>query len=414
MVKSYKFIIFSLFVLLFGLVVQGCKKSDDAIDAGGSEPVLERGDSAARTVLVYMMAENSLARDGFEVDDLNEMKKGVFSLPNNCYLLAFVDGLDDPYICRFYEGKTGEAVCDTVLKFEEDFYSTDSVRFNEVLSWVLNYYPSENFGLVMWSHGSGWLYDKIRNRSIGVDSGKNLAVDNLSSSKWMEVEELAAVLKELPVKTDFVLFDACFMQCVEVAYAMRESAEWLIGSPAEIPGNGAPYNKIISSMFSFPFDPEGLIEQYKAGYYDNDGVVLSAVKCSAVENLAEVSAAFIPACFERNSQVDDSGTFSYLRNGYFSTSVQYPDFCDMNGQMLLRLSDEAYILWKEALDAAVPFKVASHKWYSYYKGFQTVDSLQYGGISMYVPRNNSKYSTFNEDFRRTEWYVATGWESAGW
>ena len=401
-------------MLLFGLVVQGCKKSDDAIDAGGNESVLERGDSAARTVLVYMMAENSLARDGFEVDDLNEMKKGVFSLPDNCYLLAFVDGLGAPYICRFYESEEGVAVCDTVLKYEEDFYSTDSVRFKEVLSWVLDYYPSENFGLVMWSHGSGWLYDKNRSRSIGIDSGKNLASDNLDSSKWMEVEELATVLKELSVKTDFVLFDACFMQCVEVAYAMRESAEWLIGSPAEIPGNGAPYNKIISSMFSFPFDPEELIEQYKASYYENDGVVLSAVKCSAVEHLAEVTAAFIPACFERNLQVDDSKTFSYLPNGYFSASIEYPEYSDMNGQMMLRLSDEAYMLWKEALDAAVPYRIASRKWYSLYRGYQSVDFSQYGGLSMYVPRDKSKYSTLNENFKRTEWYGATGWENAGW
>lgn len=413
MVKNYKFIIFSLFVLLFGLVLQGCKKSDDAIDAGGSEPVLERGDSAARTVLVYMAAENSLARDGFEIDDLNEMKKGVFSVPDNCYLLAFVDGLDDPYICRFYKNEEGTAVCDTVLTFEEDFYSTDSVWFKEVLSWVLDYYPSENFGLVMWSHGSGWLYDKNRSRSIGVDSGKNLAVDNSGFSKWMEVEELAAVLKELPVKTDFVLFDACFMQCVEVVYAMRESAEWLVGSPAELPADGAPYDKIMSYLFSFPFDAKGLIESYKAGYSDNDGVVLSVVKCSAVEHLAEVSAAFIPAYFSRGFQIDESGVFSYLPNGYFGSS-DLPDFYDMNGQMLLRLPDEAYILWKEAFDAAVSFKVASSKWYSGYKGYQSVDLLQYGGLSMYVPRSKSKYSTLNKDFKRTEWYQATGWESAGW
>jgi hypothetical protein len=359
-----------------------------------------------------MAAENSLASNA--VSDLLEMKKGISSMPDSCYLLAFVDAIGaKPYICRYYENEAGVAACDTVLKFEEDFYSTDSVRFKEVLSWVLDYYPSENFGLVMWSHGLGWLYDKNRSRSIGEDNGLDLNNAN-GFSRWMEVEELAAVLKELPVKTDFVLFDACLMQCVEVAYAMRESAEWLIGSPAELPSDGAPYDRIMSSLFSFPFDPEGLIEKYKAGYYENDGVVLSAVKCSAVENLAEVSAAFIPACFERYSQIDDSKTFSYLRNGYFSASVQYPDYCDMNGQMMLRLSDEAYVLWKEALDAAVPFKVASRKWYSQYKGFQTVDSLQYGGLSMYVPRNKSQYSTFNDDFKRTEWYQATGWESAGW
>lgn len=412
--KSCKFIVVSLFVLLFGFVAQGCKKSDDVFVDGGNDAVLASGDSAARTVLVYIMAENTLA--GYEGSDLHEMKSGVSSIPDSCCLLAFVDGLGDPYICRFYENKAGEAVCDTVYEFNEDFYSTDSVKFKEVLSWVLQEFPSKKFGLVMWSHGTGWLYDVTKkNKSIGVDSGKNLAVDISSFSQWMEVEELADVLKSLPVKTDFVLFDACFMQCVEVAYAMRESTEWLIGSPAEIPGNGAPYDRIIPSMFSFPFDAEELIEQYKAGYSDSNGVVLSAVKCSAVERLAEVTAAFIPAYFGRNLQIDDSGVFSYLRGGRFMPLVQLPDYFDMNGQMMLRLPDDAYSVWKEAFDAAVPFKVASRRWYSAYKGFQIVNLSQYGGLSMYVPYgDDDNFSTLNEDFRRTEWYEVTGWESAGW
>ena len=410
--KNCKFIIFLLFVLLFGFVLQGCKKSDDVIDAGGSEPVIEYGDSAARTVLVYMMAENSLGRDGYEADDLNEMKKGISSLPDNCYLLAFVDGLGSPYICRFYEGEGGMAVCDTVFEFQEDFYSTDSVMFKDVLSWVLEYYPSENLGLVMWSHGSGWLYDKNKSRSIGEDNGKDL--NNIGSSRWMEVEELAAALKELPVKTDFVLFDACFMQCVEVAYAMCESAEWLIGSPAEIPGNGAPYDKIMPSLFSFPFDANALIKQYKSGYGEYDGVVLSAVKCSAVKNLAEVTAAFVPAYFANDFSIDDSKVFSYLPGGRFTSLIEYPEFCDMNGQMMLRLPEDAYSVWKEALDAAVSYKVASNRWYSAYKSYITVNHSQYGGLSMYVPRSKSKYSALNKNFKKTEWYQATGWENAGW
>ena len=385
--------------------------------------MLEPGDSAARTVLVYMMAENSLngylygdEQDG-EDGDMDEMKNGASSIPDSCYLLAFVDARDaKPYICRIRKGQSGNAVCETVYKFQNDFYSTDSCKFHEVVSWVLDYFPSKNFGLVMWSHGSGWLYSANRSRSIGEDKGTDH--NSTGSAHWMEVEELAAVLKELPVKTDYVLFDACFMQCVEVAYAMRESAEWLVGSPAEIPGKGAPYDKIMPFLFSFPFDAKGLIEQYKSGYPEYEGTVLSAVKCEGVEYLAEVTAAFVPAFFSRSFKVDESGVFSYLPNGYFWDSVSMPDFYDMNGQMMLRLPDDAYVMWKEAFDAAVPYKVASSRWYSIYNDknrFNNVDFSQFGGLSMYVPRfNNIYYSTLNKNFKKTAWYQATGWESAGW
>lgn len=413
--KNFKFLVYSLFLFFLLLVTQACDKNDETWEVDSNSPVLDDDASAARTVLVYIMAENSLASSA--VSDLREMKRGISSLPDSCYLLAFVDGVDVPYICRFYETKAGDAVCDTVCEFQEDFYSTDTIKFKEVLTWVLDKYPSEHLGLVMWSHGTGWLYDSMKgkNRSIGVDNGRNLYADILSSSLWMEVEGLADVLKQLPVKTDFVLFDACFMQCVEVAYAMRGAADWLVGSPAELPANGAPYDKIMSSLFSFPFDAKGLIEQYKNGYSEDNGVVLSAVNCSAVERLADVTSAFVPTYFALDYEIDDSGVFSYLPGGRFTALTEYPEYFDMNGQMMLRLPEGAYLLWKEAFDAVVPYRVASRRWYSGVKhSYCFVDGLQYGGLSMYVPRSKSDYSNLNSDFKRTEWYVATGWDGAGW
>lgn len=404
----------SLFLLIFSLILcavsHGCKESDDAV---GGNRVLAPGDSAARTVLVYIMGENSLA--GNVRSDLMEMKRGANALPDSCYLLAFVDDVNVPYICRFHKNRSNVSLCDTVYKFKEDFYSTDTARFKEVVTWVLEEYPSDNFGLVMWSHGTGWLYDTGKNRSIGIDNGKNSYENIAPSARWMEVDDLARVLENLPVKTDFVFFDACFMQCVEVAYAMRSSADWLVGSPAELPADGAPYDRIIPSLFSFPFDAKELIEQYKDAYPEDDGVLLSAVKCSAMERLAEVTAMYVPACFSRDSLVNDSKVFSYLPGGYFSYYIDYPDYPDMNGQMMLRLSNDAYLQWKEAFDEAVPYKVASRQWFSAFEYEPTVvNFLQYGGVSMYVPRERSEYSTFNSFFRKTEWYDATGWGSAGW
>ncbi len=405
--------------LLLSIVSQGCRNDDGTRD-DGSSTVLERGDSAARTVLVYIMAENNLS--DMVDSDLKEMRRGIYSMPDSCYLLAFVDDTDKPYLCRFYKSKAGAAVCDTVLKFKEDFYSTDTVKFKEVLSWVLQEYPSDNFGLVMWSHGSGWLYDKSKTRSIGVDNGENSYNNFLSTSRWMDIDELADVLKSIPAKTDFVLFDACFMQCVEVAYAMRDAVDWLIGSPAEIPGYGAPYDRIMSSLFSFPFDAGGLIKRYKEGCDAIGlGVLLSAIDCSALDRLAEVTAMFVPAYFSADSIVSDSRVMSYLPGGSFPNldrypyAVTYPEFCDMNGQMKLRFPEEAYRLWKEVFDDAVPYKVASSSWWSDINGeYCSVQESQYGGVSMYVPRSKSRYSSLNADFRRTAWYGATGWESAGW
>ncbi len=389
----------------------GCK-SDDS-DGGDKEivvDVLERGDTASRTVLVYMMAENNLSY--FAGLDLDEMNRSVLDIPDSCYFLAFVDALSNPYVCRFYRNGKGVAQCDTVYSFDEDFNSADTLHFNRVLDWVATEYPSKSFGLVMWSHGSGWTRKLGSTRSIGADNCLNS--EYATPYKSMEVEELAAALEKVPVKLDYIMFDACFMQSVETAYALRSSAEWLIGSSAELPANGAPYNRIMGNLCSIPFDPQALLGSYSKGYSTYLGVLLSAVKSSEMDALADATATFVPAYLASDTVGNFSGLFSYLPGGYFSRSDAYPEYFDMNAVMSAKLPADAYSAWKVALDKAVPYKVASTKWLSGIKQCNfTTDTSAYCGLSMFIPRESSKYDILNSDFRTTAWYSAAGWKSAG-
>lgn len=87
------------------------------------------------------------------------------------------------------------------------------------------------------------------------------------------------------------MFDACFMQCAEVAYALRDCANWIIASPAEIPGYGAPYDIVVPLFFDATASPQSIIDAYKAGYEgENTGVVLSAVRCAAMQQFADATA----------------------------------------------------------------------------------------------------------------------------
>ena len=47
-----------------------------------------------------------------------------------------------------------------------------------------------------------------------------------------------------------MLFDACYMQSVEVIYQLRDRTDYFIGSPTEIPGPGAPYEAVVPALFS--------------------------------------------------------------------------------------------------------------------------------------------------------------------
>ncbi len=383
--------------------------------SGNSEWV--PGDTARTLTFVYMMAENSLA--SYATSDLVEMYLSAKDVPDDCYMIAFVDDTQMPRICRFYSNN-GSSVCDTVYCFETDFCSSDTAHMRTVFDMVMWLYPAKAMNLVMWSHGTGWLRESKsvgRQRSIGVDNGRNSGYIN-SSENEIEIPELAAFIASLKVKPQLLMFDACFMQSVEVAYELRNCVDWILASPAEIPADGAPYHKMTTSLFASPFNVLNVMNSYYDEYDDPDelGVVLSLVDCREMDNLASQTSLYVQKYFPVLSANKCSSVFSYLPGGHFPDgNPVYPDFFDVNSVMKIFMSAEYYAAWKVALEAAVPYKCSSDSWYSApHRAKYPVEKDVYSGISMYIPQSAAKYALFNEDFGSTAWYIASGWEQAGW
>lgn len=402
----------ALLLLLFLPLFISCY---DSIDLPNNNDIIET-DTARCLTLVYIMAENSL--NDFAYADIKEMESAASLIPEDCRMVAFVDDCRMPRICRFYDDN-GVATCDTVYKFTDDFCSSDSSNLRLVLNKVLDMYPAKSMNLVMWSHGSGWIRGTKAKapmlRSIGVDNGQN-SYSN-SSTDVIEIEELAAVINSLPIDVQMLMFDACFMQTAETAYALRNSAEWIVASPAEIPGNGAPYHLLMEPFFSMQFNVEDVINAYLSAYRNNSaGVLLSAVRCDAMQKLADCTKNIIPDYFYFGSEQLNNALFSYLPGGYCSYTVPvYPDYLDMNALMKSRLSNQDYDEWSRALAETVPYSVASNSWYSaLHCCFFSVDRTVYSGISMFVPMDEDWYSTYNESFKTTEWYKASGWCLVEW
>lgn len=119
----------------------------------------------------------------------------------------------------------------------------------------------------------------------------------------MNIEDLVTILSADAVPHfDFVLFDACFMQSIEVAYALRNFTDYYIGSPTEIPGPGARYDVLVPALFS---DGEVALK-VAAAYYEpykkiynggsgisntnwTGGVSVCALQSSVLESLASIT-----------------------------------------------------------------------------------------------------------------------------
>ena len=372
-----------------------------------------------RTVLAYIAAENSLSYGAFHEQDIDEMLQAAGDIPTNSRLLIYLDDTSNPRILSIEQQSGRRPTSRVVYEYSEEQNSGDVETLRTVMEWVYDNYPSSTYGLIFWSHGDAWLPAKaIPQRSICIDNERN---NYSNSGSKMDIADVADVLAGFPC-FEFIMFDACFMQAVEVAYELRNVARYVIASPAEIPNPGAPYERMVKPFFGVPFDGAEVVEQYYRMYndsvmpvydYGSDryGVSLSVIDCGHLDALANATAGMVTKYVSRDEATDLKGVQRY----YPLSSKSRPEFYDMNGYMQRLITDEAdYVRWKSVFDLAVPYARSTAWWYSNDAYTQHVDLDNYGGVSCYVPQDRSIYDGLNEKFRATSWYMDAGWHEVGW
>lgn len=372
---------------------------------------------ADRTVLVYISGENSL--DVCINEELEEMKAGSRHIGNN-NLLVYMDRAKKgelPWLGKISGGEITDVVTLATMGIStEDEYASDPNVMEAVIKYAFSRYPSKNddYGLVLWGHASGWLMgDSIaykteaRQRAYGVDNGSNTKSDY---GKWLNVPTLAAVLKQLPHLT-FVFADCCNFQCLETAYELRDVADYIIGSPAEVPDVGAPYDTVVPAMFEQDDFFTSIVDCYAMQRAGGFNLPLSVIRTEGIERLAFSTKQVLQtmASTFRDAVPNMDGVIHY----YYTYK-----FYDANDFMLKYASPSDYADWKDVFDEVVIYQKMASKWMTnvrwerYYSDF-TVTADRYGGVSMYVPQM-SDYETYANDIKKMGWYTAAGYPEAGW
>jgi hypothetical protein len=402
----------SRLILMMALLAlfTACKDKDDP-----DTPSVASG----RTVLVYMMGENSLSK--FVDMNIDQMITGSSDIPSTGHLIVYVDDANETTPPRIYEIKGGKKTL--VKQYAQEQNSATSATLSAIMSYTITNFPAKSYGLVLWSHASAWAPSKSstassapstdgRRRTIGIDNGTNSSGSNTGTE--MEVADLANALSAFP-KTDFIFCDACFMQSVEVAYELRNVTHYLVGSPAEIPGYGAPYDLIMTDMFAQPADVNGLIKHYYNKYASNYGILLSVIDCTKMDSLATATARVLPTFIKNKSEISIDTLQQYsVFNAY---SYYRPEYFDMNSIMHANLSATDYAQWVAVFNKAVPYRAETKTWlsaFSYYFQPTLRNESLYGGMSMFVPSARYAGHNLNEAFQKTAWYTGAQWAQTGW
>jgi hypothetical protein len=147
------------YIILSSVIFFSCEKDD-----------YFHQESVERTVIVYLSADNDLATDALA--DLEEMKQGLSETGVN--LIVFVDTWNEvPYLLQIGQNK------ETFIKSYPECNSADAQTMQAVIQEIAEMYPADEYGLILWSHGTSWMPAGSRLRSFGKDSGAEMNIPQL-------------------------------------------------------------------------------------------------------------------------------------------------------------------------------------------------------------------------------------------
>ena len=285
------------------------------------------------TVLTYIAAHNNLALLG---------KQSLYQIVNVGSTADVVHGVlyDGPDAAgRYLIGDSG-----TVQEQEQfdTFDGGDPDALIETAKWLFEKQPAERYGLVLWSHGTGWTPSEIAKvamearpgatnsdepheravmpgaltlfrttlramqkpqkrteRAILFDDGTGHSLDTLELDRVMR-----AIAKMIGQPIDLLGMDACLMASLEVAFQIKDSVRVVAASEELVPGHSWPYPAIYGELAVHPEqDARALakvvVDRYVDFYTKNPpgagDVTKVAVDLSALDTLASATRGFADA-----------------------------------------------------------------------------------------------------------------------
>jgi len=381
-----------VFILILFASVTACRKvNNEFVDPG-------------KTVLVYMIADNSLS--GNVEANIDSLMAGVARNTVKGTLLIYLDNAGSaPQLMHLVKGKNG-IVTKQIIKTYLQQNSVSPTIMSSVFADMSIHFPSLSYGLVLWSHGYGWipgagnLKTAPTTRWFGQDG-----------SNYMDIPDLATALSAGP-HFSYILFDACFMSGVETAYALRKYTDYLIASPTEVLADGFPYGDIIPSLFG---SSESDYIKTASTFYDHynimDGYNRSAsvacIKCSEMENLATETNKLI------SIHITELNTFS-------ATNVQYMEsysphlFYDFGHFVEGFTTAEERSSFEQQLNKTLVYKACTPNIVSVRSSgyYEFIPVGHYSGLNTYIPQIANKAR--NTAYHLMEWYTACGWNKTSW
>ncbi len=255
------------------------------------------------TVIAHFAIDNNIDYDfekevGIMADYLGTLEEvKALDSDDNINIIVYMDGCqtydgyESPYDDGYYV-LTGGAFKDDRLVAVDEVNSGSLGETEDMLKWVVNNYPGQHYLYSIFNHGGG--FDDLNSsgtygdRGIGFDDSDN---DSLSHK---ELGQAVAYLKSLIGRNVDLFYPyACLMGGVEMAYEVRNSADYILFSEEVFPAEKWSYEALEEIIDNPSIDGETLGSAFCDSAYDyfNNTTwrdfTLSLVDLSEIDALVE-------------------------------------------------------------------------------------------------------------------------------
>ena len=339
-----------------------------------------------------------------------------------------------PSLTRVSRDINGDIVRDTLKKMPAGSIIANTDTLSSILKYVKEEFEAERYGILFSSHGTGWVPEgyvsdpekfdpqdddelipilaRPRQKRALYNIGREEdepAVKSLGAHCISQYESIEMNINDMasafPYKMDYMIFDACFMGCIETAYEFRNVTDKMVVSQTESLAEGMDYETMTSYIFT-PSGPdlEGFCKNHYDFYNSKSGIYKSAtislIDCSRLEPLAQ-SAKHIFSTYRSglNTLQTTRNVQQYFRNRYRSTQQWFYDFGDIVYKC--GLSEADLDEFNRRLNDAVIYKGATEVFMNDFR------ITCHSGLSMYLPITYRR-DYLNTFYKTLEWNKATG------
>lgn len=302
------------------------------------------------TIVVYLQADNSLAP--FANYNINDMQLGIKS---NAKLNMLVQW-DQPNNKKTWRYKIVPGGRVEVDSLAQEMGINPQQELIDMMQWAKTKYPANHYALILWNHGSGvedlrdpyaqmrqiissWieipgaLTKKDIERGILYDDSQGTVLSNQGL-----LNAMAGIKQLLGKNIDIVGMDACLMAMVEVAFQIKNYADFFVASEEVEAGQGWAYAPFLTMLTqsNLPVAPRDLASSIVNGYkllYQNNRQVqdftLSVIQLSGIAALKDNIDKVIAALDDCKNAHKTNAISAVKTARRLSEEFYYPEYVDL-------------------------------------------------------------------------------------